>query len=201
MTTQLGLSSLATSFESAPLKPEEELIREALAGHSSSYGELVERFQDRLHSAMLQVVGSHDEADDVVQDTFVQAYVKLDTFQGNSQFFTWIYRIAFNNALSRGRRKRNQISLEQYRELTRTDPEDRVESPDGQMLRRERIAQVHAALDMLSDEHRAIIVLREMQDTSYEDIAEILGINIGTVRSRLSRARLQLKQHLEALES
>jgi RNA polymerase sigma-70 factor, ECF subfamily len=182
------------------LKAEEELIQEALAGQSSSYGELVERFQDRLLSAMLQMVGSHDEAEDVVQDTFVQAYIKLETFQGNSQFFTWLYRIAFNNALSRGRRKRNQISLEQSRELSGTDPEDRAEAPDAPLLRSERIEQVHAALDMLSDEHRAILVLREMQDTSYEDIAEILGINIGTVRSRLSRARLQLKQHLEVHE-
>ena len=182
------------------MKAEEDLIREALEGHSSSYGELVERFQDRLHCAMLHIVGSHGEAEDVVQDTFVQAFIKLDTFQGNSQFFTWLYRIAFNNALSRGRRKRNQISLEQNRDLSGTDPEDRVEPPDEPLLRSERIAQVHAALGLLSEEHRAIIVLREMQDTSYEDIAEILEINIGTVRSRLSRARLQLKQHLEAFE-
>lgn len=182
------------------MKAERDLIREALEGHTSSYGELVERFQERLYSAMLHIVGSHDEAEDVVQDTFVQAYIKLDTFQGNSQFFTWLYRIGFNNALSRGRRKRNQVSLEQSRDASGSDPEDRVEPPDERLLRSERIAQVHAALGQLSDEHRAILVLREMQDTSYEDIAEILEINIGTVRSRLSRARLQLKQHLEAFE-
>ncbi len=183
------------------MKAEADLIREALEGHSSSYGELVERFQDRLHSAMLQIVGSHDEAEDVVQESFVQAYLKLDTFQGNSQFFTWLYRIAFNNALSRGRRKRHQISLEQHRDLTGSDPEDRIEAPDEPLLRSERISQVRAALEMLSEEHRAILILREMQDTSYEEIAVILSINIGTVRSRLSRARLQLKQQLEILEA
>lgn len=182
------------------MKAEEDLIREALDGRSSSYGELVERFQLRLYNSMLQMVGSHDDAEDVVQESFVQAYLKLDTFQGNSQFFTWLYRIAFNIALSRGRRKRQQLSLEQGRELMGADPEDRGELPDQPLLRAERIAQVHAALDMLSDEHRAILVLREMQDTSYEDIAVILDINIGTVRSRLSRARSQLKQHLEELE-
>ena len=182
------------------MKAEEDLIREALQGNSASYGELVERFQQRLHGAMLQVIGSHDDADDVVQDTFVQAYLKLDTFQGNSQFFTWLYRIAFNNALSRSRRKRHQVSLDYSRETSGTDPEDRVEPPDERLLRAERVALVHAALGQLSEEHRAILVLREMQDLSYEDIAEILDLNIGTVRSRLSRARLQLKQHLEALE-
>ncbi len=182
------------------MKPEQDLIREALDGNTSAYGELVLRFQDRLHNAMLQIVGSPDEAEDVVQDSFVQAYIKLDTFQGNSQFFTWLYRIAFNNALSRGRRKRNLVSIEQSRELTGTDPEDRTEAPDQPLLRSESIALVHAALEMLSEEHRSILVLREMQETSYEDISEILGINIGTVRSRLSRARNQMKIQLELLD-
>ncbi len=182
------------------MKPEEDLIRDALNGNAQSYGELVERFQERLYCAMLQVVGCPDETEDVVQDSFVQAYIKLDTFQGNSQFFTWLYRIAFNNALSRGRRKRNQLSLEQSRELTGSDPEDRSEAPDQPMIRAEQISFVHAALELLSEEHRTIIVLREMQEMSYEDIADLLGINIGTVRSRLSRARNQLKQHLETLD-
>ncbi|MCA9133287.1 MAG: sigma-70 family RNA polymerase sigma factor [Planctomycetales bacterium] len=183
------------------MKPEEELIRESLAGNAAAYGQLVLRFQDRLHSAMLQVVGTADEAEDVVQDAFVQAYIKLDTFQGNSQFFTWLYRIAFNSALSRGRRKRHELSIEQSRELTGHDPVDRREAPDEPLLRDERIALVHAALGRLTEEHRAILVLREMQDTSYEEIAEILSINIGTVRSRLSRARTQLKLQLEAMQS
>ncbi len=179
------------------VKTEAELIQEALAGRSDSYGQLVERFQDRLFNAMLHIVGSHDEAEDVVQDSFVQAYVKLDTFQGHSQFFTWLYRIAFNNALSRQRRRRGELSIEQSRELTGSEPEDRHESPDEPALRQERVALVTNALQKLSDEHRTILVMREMQDLSYEDIAEILSINIGTVRSRLSRARNQLKIQLE----
>lgn len=182
------------------MKPEEDLIREALEGNSSSYGELVERFQARLFNAMLQVVGSHDEAEDVVQDSFVQAYVKLDTFQGNSKFFTWLYRIAFNNALSRQRRKRHDLSIEQSREVTGSDPQDRLESPEEPLLREERVSLVHRALTMLTEEHRSILVLREMEEMSYEEIAEILTINIGTVRSRLSRARNQLKIQLEELQ-
>ena len=182
------------------MKPEEDLIREALNGNASSYGELVDRLQSRLYNSMLQIVGTHDEAEDVVQDSFVQAYVKLDTFQGNSKFFTWLYRIAFNNALSRQRRKRHELSIEQSRELTGTDPEDRIESPDEPLLREERVSLVHSALNLLTEEHRSILVLREMDELSYEEIAEILGINIGTVRSRLSSARNQLKFHIEELE-
>lgn len=186
--------------ESDYVKPEEDLIQEALQGNGHSYGELVERFQARLFNSMLQIVGSHDEAEDVVQDSFVQAYLKLDSFQGNSKFFTWLYRIAFNNALSRRRRKRNDMSLEQSRELTGSDPQDKLEAPDEPLLRQERVSLIHQALELLTEEHRGILVLREMDGMAYEDIAEILSINIGTVRSRLSRARNQLKVHLEALQ-
>lgn len=194
-----GLSWAVGSFQVSSVKPEDQLIREALDGNSRAYGELVQRFQGRLFNAMLQVVGAHDEAEDVVQDSFVQAYIKLDTFQGNSKFFTWLYRIAFNNALSRQRRRRNDLSIEQSREITGSDPQDKVEPPDEPLLREERVSLVHRALGLLSEEHRSILVLREMEELAYEDIAEILEINIGTVRSRLSRARNQLKFHLEEL--
>ena len=182
------------------MKSEELLIREALAGDGQAYGELVDRFQARLYNSMLQVTGAHEEAEDVVQDSFVQAYLKLDTFHGNSKFFTWLYRIAFNNALSRQRRKRSDISIEQSREMTGGDPEDRLESPEEPLMREERVSLVHQALEMLTEEHRGILVLREMDELPYEEIASILEINIGTVRSRLSRARGQLKIHLEELQ-
>ncbi len=179
------------------VKTEEELIRDALQGESEAYGELVVRYQDRLYSAMLHIVGSADEAEDVVQDSFVQAYIKLDTFQGNSRFFTWLYRIAFNNALSRRRRRKADVSIDASKEMSGKEPLDRHEAPDEPLLREERIASVKAAMERLTDEHKTILLLREMQDMSYEDIAVILQINIGTVRSRLSRARNQLKEFLE----
>ncbi len=182
------------------MKSEQELIAESRAGSQDAYCELVNRFSGRLFSAMLHVIGSHDDAEDVVQETFVQAYVKLDTFQGNSQFFTWLYRIAFNNSLSRRRRRRPDVSLEANRESNGIDPEDRVELPEEPMLRQEKIAMVHKGLEMLTEEHRSILVLREMDDMAYEDIAEVLDINIGTVRSRLSRARAALKAILEEIE-
>lgn len=192
LTLAIGRARVSSSAE-------EELIQQALAGHSHAYGQLVERYQDRLYSAMLHVVGSHDEAEDVVQDSFVQAYVKLNTFQGNSRFFTWLYRIAFNNALSRRRRRRADMSIEQSREVSGGEPEDRQEAPDEPLMRNERISMVKAAMAKLTEEHRHILVLREMQDMAYEDIAEILSINIGTVRSRLSRARNQLHDILKQM--
>jgi RNA polymerase sigma-70 factor (ECF subfamily) len=149
---------------------------------------------------MLQITGSPDEAEEVVQEAFIRAFTKLDTFQRNSQFFTWLYRIGFNSALTRKRRKRARVSLDQWRENNGLEVSDTGEAVDEPMLRRERIEMVREALRTLSDDHRSILVLREMQEHSYEDIAEILDISIGTVRSRLSRARQQLKVSLEAMQ-
>jgi RNA polymerase sigma-70 factor (ECF subfamily) len=179
---------------------ETQLIDQALQGDRGAFTQLVEVNQDRLFASMLQVTGSPDEAEEVVQEAFIRAFIKLDTFQRNSQFFTWLYRIAFNSALTRRRRKRARVSLDQCREDNGLEVSDTGESVDEPMLRRERVAMVREAMNTLTDDHRYILVLREMQDHSYEDIAEILEISIGTVRSRLSRARGQLKTALEAMQ-
>lgn len=179
---------------------ETQLIDQALQGDRNAFTQLVEVNQDRLFASMLQVTGSPDEAEEVVQEAFIRAFIKLDTFQRNSQFFTWLYRIAFNAALTRRRRKRARVSLDQCREDNGLEVTDRGDAVDEPMLRRERVAMVREAIQTLTDEHRAILVLREMQEHSYEDIAEILEISIGTVRSRLSRARRQLKIALEAMQ-
>ncbi|KAA5546915.1 sigma-70 family RNA polymerase sigma factor [Roseiconus nitratireducens] len=179
---------------------EPELIDRALAGDRSAFAELVRQNQDRLFASMLQVTGSAEESEEVTQDAFIRAFIKLDTFQRNSQFFTWIYRIAFNSALTRRRKKRARVSLDQVRAETGLEvvsDEDRVDEP---LLRDERVALVRRAMDLLSDEHRKILVLREMDGFAYEEIAEILEISIGTVRSRLSRARNQLKLAIESIE-
>jgi len=177
------------------------LINRALGGERAAFGELALRHQDRLFASMLGVTGSVEEAEDVVQDAMVRAFLKLDSFQQNSQFFTWLYRIAFNVALSRHRRRRSRISIDQNREMTGDEPVDDGETPCEPMLRRERVEMVQRALSQLTDQHRAILILREMDECSYEEIAEILEISIGTVRSRISRARGQLKLVLETLQN
>jgi len=179
---------------------EPELIERALAGDRVAFAELVRENQDRLFASMLQVTGSPEEAEEVTQEAFIRAFIKLDTFQRNSQFFTWLYRIAFNNALTRRRKKRARISLDQIQEDNGMEVVDGNEGVDASMLRDERVALVRRAIETLSEEHRRILVLREMDEFSYEEIAEILDISIGTVRSRLSRARRQLKLAVEALE-
>lgn len=178
-----------------------ELIDRALAGDRSAFSELVQRNQERLFASMMQVTGSPEEAEEVVQEAFIRAFIKLDSFQQNAQFFTWIYRIAFNSALTRQRKKRAKISLDQIREEKGMEVVGEHDTVDEPMLRDERVQLVRHAIDTLTHEHRQILILREMDEFAYEEIAEILQISIGTVRSRLSRARNQLKLAIESMES
>lgn len=189
--------------ENATAKPastdEVALIEAALSGDASAFESLVIRHQDRLHHAMIHVTGSVHDAEEVTQEAFIRAFVKLDTFQQNSQFFTWLYRVAFNIALSRKRRQKVRLSLDQQREEIGEEVVCGGEAVDANMIRQDDVSLVQMALQQLSDEHRSILVLREMNESSYEEMAEILELSIGTVRSRLNRARKQLRLAIEQL--
>ena len=172
------------------------LIAATLAGDTAAFGRLVGLYQDRLYNSLLRVVGSADDAGDIVQDAFVQAYVKLDTFRGSSAFYTWLYRIAFNLAMSHARRERKVVSLDGMKASWGSEPLDGQPTPEMNIERREQVEMVHAALAELSVEYRTILVLREIDGCRYDEIAEILEMPVGTVRSRLFRARLALRDQL-----
>jgi RNA polymerase sigma-70 factor, ECF subfamily len=175
-----------------------ELIQATLRGDSAAFDSLVRKYQDRLLSSVFHVSGSRVEAEDAVQDAFVQAYLKLPTFAGGSSFYTWLYRIALNTAISRRRKERSGVAVEKSREWAANEPADAREAPADRLLRQERAMQVRRALSELADEFRVVLVLREIEGCDYDTIAQILGLPIGTVRSRLHRARLQLREQLIA---
>jgi RNA polymerase sigma-70 factor, ECF subfamily len=181
------------------------LVQECRAGQTEAFGALVARYQDRLYPTVLRLVGSAEDAEDVLQDTFVRAFEKLDQFQGDSSFYTWIYRIAVNLALS-GYRRRRARSLIRPRFNRRAcvgheDPPDL--SPDSDptipLERVEREKIVEAALNKLGPEHRAVVVLKDFDGHRYEEISAILNVPVGTVRSRLHRARSELRESLRGL--
>ena len=187
----------ASLYYGAVVKDDALLIDEVLAGDTSAFGELVLRYQDRLFNTLTYVVGSCEEAEDVVQDAFVQAFVKLGTFQRASAFYTWLYRIAFNLAVSRKRRRRPERSVDEVRDLTGDEPVDDGEAPGDRLEHHESAEQVQTVLERVSDEHRAILVLREIEGFCYEKIADVLELPVGTVRSRLHRARMALREELK----
>ncbi len=175
------------------------LIEATLAGDSAAFGLLVQKYQNRLFNTMVHAVGSFEDARDVVQEAFVQAFLKLGSFQRQSGFYTWLYRIAFNVAASQRRRQKPGLSMEQVQHHTGHEPIDEEDSPAQRVEQQERSRQVWQAMATLSDEHRAVLVLREIDGCCYETIAEVLNVPIGTVRSRLHRARLQLREQLKAV--
>jgi len=174
-----------------------QLIAQTLAGQSAAFGQLVEKYQDRLYNTMVHVLGSPEDSLDIVQEAFVQAFVKLDSFRQTSAFYTWLYRIAFNVAASQRRRRHASASVEQIHEATGEEPVDGQAGPDQQVEQEERCRQVRQAIAALDEEFRSVLVLREIDGCCYETIAEILDVPIGTVRSRLHRARLQLRDQLK----
>lgn len=180
-----------------PVNEDSRLIEETLAGQSAAFGQLVQKYQDRLFNTLVHVIGSPEDALDVVQDAFVQAFVKLESFHGRSAFYTWLYRIAFNVAATQRRRRRPVLSVDRARDDGGEEPADTDHGPLENLEREERCRQVREAMKILSDEHREVLVLREIDGCCYETIAEILELPVGTVRSRLHRARLQLRDELK----
>lgn len=179
-----------------------ELIERCLAGETDAFGVLVERYQDRLFNTLLRSAGSPEAASEIAQQAFVRAFHKLESFQGRSAFYSWLFRIAMNALISSKRRERRQgASLDRVRETSGEEPLDnrRESLPSHQMELSEDQRLVRRALDELSEEYRTCLVLKEIEGLKYEEIADIVGCPVGTVRSRIHRARHELREKLERL--
>jgi RNA polymerase sigma-70 factor (ECF subfamily) len=184
------------------MESDKELVRLAQRGDPSAFRTLVERYQKKAFALAVGIVKDADEAMDVVQEAFVKVHRYLPEFKGDSSFYTWLYRITTNLAIDALRQRRGE----------RVDPDDRaveaeIESlaepplakavdPQKAVLDSELGEQLLAALDQLPDKHRAILVLREVEGLSYEELAKVLKIPKGTVMSRLFHARLKMQQIL-----
>ncbi len=179
---------------------DQRLIAECLAGNQAAFGVLVRRYQDRLYNTVYRLVDNAEDALDVVQEAFFNAYQSLDSFQGGSAFFTWLYRIAVNTAISLKRKRRVLVRLDGGRDGETTieplDPSD-LSRPEHALEQAEQERRVQQALARLSPEHRAVLVMKDMEGQKYENMAEALQVPIGTIRSRLHRARLELREILE----
>ena len=187
---------------------DEELVRRARDGDREAFRELVERYQRKIGSLALGMLRDREDALDVVQEAFTKAYQSLDRFKGDAGFYTWVYRIAMNLCIDHQRRgAKAPQPLSEHRTVD-GDREDRLGTvPDvsehGDPYRRARDAEiaqgVSRAIGELTPEHRAVIVLREVEGLSYEEISQVLDCPKGTVMSRLHYARRQLQERLRGL--
>lgn len=178
------------------------LVSMVLKGRSSAFEDLLKKYHDRVYRLAFRLLGNTQDAEDVIQDVFTQVYLSLKSFKGNSSFYTWLFRITYNVSITHRRKRKNVISL-QTGQGTDSAPEIALasdgSSPDLNLDREENKALVEKALGMLSIEHRACLIFKEVEGLSYEEIADSLEIPVGTVRSRLFRARLELRDILQKL--
>lgn len=171
---------------------ERGFIARAQAGDPRAFSALVREYQDRVFRFILRLIGARDEAMDLTQETFMKAHQALPGWRPDAQFRTWLFRIAHNTALDVLRR-RQRIEFVSVADLAAGDVgydiPDPARQPDQRLADRQNIELLERTLQELTTEHREILLLREMEDMSYDEIAASLGIAAGTVKSRLARAR------------
>jgi RNA polymerase sigma-70 factor (ECF subfamily) len=182
------------------------LIEQARSGDMAAFSRLVTRYQDRILNTCWRVCGHLDDAQDLTQEAFVKAMESIGSFRQQANFYTWLYRIAVNLSISHRRKRRRAVTLSLHHHDGAPGGDHQatliceVESPEAdpqmRLSNREMQERAVAELDRLDDEHRTVIVLRDIESMNYDQIAAILEVPIGTVKSRLHRARLALRDKL-----
>ena len=173
-----------------------ELIELVRNGSTHYFAVLVERHQNRVFQFVFTLLRNRQDAEDVAQEALMGAFRKLNTFEGRSSFFTWLRRLAYNACIDHLRRQKSRKSELATDELSQFGGAQR-ENPVVQLEERETIQAVRMAIDQLPDEQRSIVCMRDIEGMDYSEIASVLEIPIGTVRSRLHRARMELKAIFE----
>ena len=179
-------------------RPEAELVALAQKGDHAAYGALVRRHQDRIYRHLLNLTGSREDALELAQDVFIKAWEALPTWRPEAQFHTWLYRIASNAALDVLRRRKVVpfVALDEDYDAPADQP-----GPEAQLQGRQRLRSLDAALARLPADQRDIVLLREVEGLSYDELAAALGIDGGTVKSRLARARAALAAIFERTDT
>jgi len=174
------------------------LVARLRLGEEDAFREFVEIYQERILNVVARVAGGRSDAEDLAQETFLKAFGNIHRFKGNSALYTWVYRIAVNTARDwlAHRRRRPAVSLDALPPGS-VDPGDDADGPAEHARREELCRAVRAALEQLPEPFRTTLSLRELEGRTYEEVAEVLGISLGTVESRIFRARCKLRAILE----
>src|SRR5204863_8566759 len=181
---------------------EQLLVKRARQGDLAAYDELVRRYQERIYATVYHMTSNHEDANDLAQEAFIKAFQALKSFKGGSSFYTWVYRIAVNKTINflKQRKNKAQMSLDDLDFNAEHDP-DLValiseKTPRREIDLTELQEKLNIAMQKLSEPHRLVVTLHDVQGASHEEIAKIMDCNIGTVRSRLFYARQQLQAYL-----
>jgi RNA polymerase sigma factor (sigma-70 family) len=181
---------------------EDALVRKAQNGDLGAYDELVRRYQERVYATIYHMTSNHEDANDLAQEAFIKAFQAIKSFKGGSSFYTWVYRIAVNKTINflKQRKNRSGMSLNDLDFNAENDPDlvalisDKTPRRDAALAELQK--KLNEAMQKLSEQHRLVVTLHDVQGLAHEEIAEIMDCNVGTVRSRLFYARQQLQGYL-----
>ncbi len=194
-------SSISMSISNVPSAEAElddtALVAASKIGDQDAFAVLVQRHQRRVFNLVFRLLQNYEEANEVTQDAFFSAWQGLPSFRGDARFSTWLYRIAYNCALKQLEQRKRDNALQAAIQAEPLDNDDQI---DAQLDAHDRQAIVREHLLTLPTKYRAVLILRHLQEMTYEEMAEILTMPIGTIKTHLFRARNLLKQRLEALE-
>jgi RNA polymerase sigma factor (sigma-70 family) len=187
----------------APAPVEEmELVRRARRGDLAAYDDLVRRYQERIYATVYHMTSNHEDANDLAQEAFIKAFQALKSFKGGSSFYTWVYRIAVNKTINflKQRKNKTQMSLDDLDFNAEHDPDLVALISDKTPRREAGLAELqeklNIAMQKLSEPHRLVVTLHDVQGLPHDEVAKIMDCNVGTVRSRLFYARQQLQSYL-----
>ncbi|MCL0043807.1 sigma-70 family RNA polymerase sigma factor [Peptococcaceae bacterium] len=181
-----------------------KLVKKAQSGDYKAFEELVNRYESKVYTVAYRFFGNHEDACDLTQEVSIKIYKSLKNFRGDSNFMTWVYHITANACRDELRKRKNKkvVSLdEEFKDdmtLLASIPDSAL-LPDDEIERKELCEQVQRCLNMMSDEYRLILIMREIQGLSYDEIASTMECSLGTVKSRLNRARASFRKKFSAL--
>lgn len=194
--------SKTDTADAAPVVEEMVLVKRAREGDLDAYDDLIKRYQERIYATVYHMTSNHEDANDLAQEAFIKAFHALKSFKGGSSFYTWVYRIAVNKTINflKQRKNKAQMSLDDLDFNAEHDPDLVALISDKTPRREVNLAELqeklNEAMQKLSEPHRLVVTLHDVQGLSHEEIAKIMECNIGTVRSRLFYARQQLQAYL-----
>jgi len=184
------------------IEDDERLIAKAQEGDLYSFDLLVKKYQKKIYALAYRMVKNHDAADDMAQETFINAYSSIKSFKLGYSFYTWLYRICVNLSINYLKRQKFVISESQFEEeVSPLEKKTESEDPLNLLVQKEQEKKIEQAIDSLPPKYKTVFVLRVYEDLSYEEIAQTLKISLGTVMSRLFRARERLQELLKDMVS
>ena len=175
----------------------ELLVKRAQKGDDTALEELLFAYEKRVYNIALRYMGSEADAYDMAQEALIKIYKRIKAFKGDSSFSSWVYRVTVNTCLDGlRRRKKNVVSLESTIEAGASYSDEKNDTPEESAVRKELQSRVQQAINTLSADHKSVIILRDINGLSYEEVAVMLSVSVGTVKSRINRARQKLKEIL-----